>query len=80
MNWQPIETAPKDGTVILIHVEKWRDSVWAAYWYGANTQSFGDRDYPWVVLDPSEHEQLNAWTADRVTHWMPLPPPPEPSA
>lgn len=61
--WQPIETAPTDGTNVMI-AEDHRESRGEAYydaeecrWYLANT---GRGDYP----DP--HEPF-------PTHWMPLP-------
>jgi hypothetical protein len=70
-DWQPIETAPTDGTNVLI-AEVSRGSLGEAYydynadqkrWYWANT---GAGDYP----DPHEPSP---------THWMPLPAPPAPS-
>jgi hypothetical protein len=64
MTWQPIDTAPKDGTAILIHpaagemrVVHWR--IDRGYW---STDSWDDGGY-----DADMHP----------THWMPLPPPPE---
>ena len=63
MNWQPIETAPKDGTKILIYdvhalicVCSWE----AVPFYGT------DDDFGWVS-DESDAEIY-------PTHWMPLPP------
>ena len=54
MQWQSIETAPKDGTPIdLWHTGKFRcENCW---WDGA-----------WIGAPD-----------DNVTHWMPLPNPPE---
>jgi hypothetical protein len=64
--WQPIETAPKDGTPILItrptewqceegwHVVRWDDDWWQVH--------DGKFDCPLRGPDP--------------THWMPLPVPP----
>jgi hypothetical protein len=51
MTWQPIETAPKDGTEVLLYHPDLGMACWP--WWG--------RQGPW-------HE---------VTHWMPLPPPPD---
>ncbi len=60
MNWQPIETAPKDGTQVLLwiggHSEPWAQTGFfeGGYW-----------------LDSYEGIDLSS-----PTHWMPLPPPP----
>jgi hypothetical protein len=60
VNWQPIETAPRDGTEILVWSEKecfsviWRGKGW---FIGFN-DIYGDFIH------------VNA------THWMPLPPHP----
>lgn len=63
--WQPIETAPKDGTHVL---------VWSKSW--GPTQAFfiseDDEDY---------YEGWVAYHADQEiapTHWMPLPAAPIP--
>ena len=63
MKWQPIETAPKDRTTVLVYEPSHPSSliddgfVDAAYFNGAVWQSgFG---YP------------------EPTHWMPLPEPPK---
>ena len=69
MDWQPIETAPKDGTRILAY---WpADSFYAhemqcETWFG---QSLG-RDC-WQ----SPYEDADDSTSP--THWMPLPEPPK---
>ncbi len=63
-DWQPIETAPKDGDDILVWgpglcclVVGWDDS--------------GDLDFPWATLDGPKYFDK------AFTHWMPLPRPPE---
>jgi hypothetical protein len=61
--WQPIETAPKDGTRILIFGARecyGGDYISLAYW---DHWWRGDYDEPVYVDEP--------------THWMPLPPPPQ---
>lgn len=59
--WQPIETAPKDGTDILVLL--WdRECCVVSYESDAS-----DADYPWMTLDGSSYH-LNA-----PTYWMPLP-------
>ncbi len=70
MQWQPIETAPRDGTRILatdgveVSTTHWED-CWACHAEIAHGP--GD-DGGWTIYD--HHEEWNP------THWMPLPPPP----
>ena len=62
MNWQPIETAPKDATVLIGDA----GGVHVAFWWETTTGYSG-----WTVCGPAPQEQFNP------THWMPLPEPPE---
>lgn len=72
MSWQPIETAPKDGTVIL----GWRYYAVAMKWTGHH-------GYPWeaIHLDGVCELMGNGFVSDdnALTHWMPLPDPPRSS-
>ncbi len=75
MEWQPIETAPKDGTVIL------------AFVLGASIPSIVSwvtyrRESRWCIepetfMEDDHFDEF--WTATRYepTHWMPLPTPPK---
>jgi hypothetical protein len=66
MEWQPIETAPKDGTPVL----GYRDGDMATVEWRA---SWGE----WVLVVPRAYAEDDEW---KPSHWMPLPdPPPEPS-
>lgn len=70
--WLPIESAPKDGTFIILYASHNEPPVSIGYyeddgelWAGAASQVW------WMVeadIMPS---------ACRPTHWMPLPKPPE---
>jgi hypothetical protein len=78
MEWKPIETAPKDGSTILvwgkymIHPSpaEWNMNrkEWRAVWDGSRViESQGDT---WIdYAEPSG-----------VSHWMPLPKPPASTA
>jgi hypothetical protein len=65
--WYPIEVAPKDGTVILAYCEGEESFVlvsWKAhYWTG---------EYAWTQCYVDGPD-----TYDDLTHWQPLPQPPE---
>ena len=77
--WQPIETAPKDGTNILVYgggddedtyLEK---DVFLSYWETGTTQ--------WIKVDEDtmkRHVSSGLWYGVwEPTHWMPLHSPPE---
>lgn len=64
--WRPIETAPKDGTSILI-----------CGFGGANKYFVADvkwNEGEWCLFDPAE--DLYSWPCYGPSHWMPLPAPP----
>ncbi len=63
--WQPIETAPRDGEVVLIFTPNTYPQVTAACWRGDITLEH------WQAVWHRWH-----FAAD-VTHWQPLPSPPE---
>ena len=86
MAWQPIESAPKDGTPVLLTgldygkgpgrhflIGKWHRRMWR--------EIFRDDPLPWS-------RPLKNWKVDGeeilspgfvyITHWMPIPAPPSP--
>ena len=81
--WQPIETAPKNGTEVLI----WRPDagvLLARYgclgdWLNENESlTYSDSDLwagDWFMADFISGGRLS--DEYPPTHWMPLPPPPE---
>jgi len=76
MNWQPIETAPKDGTAILLFFPS-QDVVirgcWA--WQGEGDWESGIQDFQdWGTDDDLV---INDDPYNGPTHWMPLPEPPK---
>ena len=63
MRWQPIETAPKDGTEVLMFCapDEMVTALWSySHWSLVQCGSYADDSY--LFSDP--------------THWMPLPAPP----
>jgi len=78
--WQPIETAPKDGTHILLSNG---ESVSHGHWLYVAAYSREIRDMEGFYVDQDESDGYDGWI-DFVggmlpdpTHWMPLPPPPK---
>jgi hypothetical protein len=73
--WQPIETAPKDGTHILLWMP-WglpeRKGAPPGFMYLAR---WSYRDDPMLDrwIDPSDDDDIG----EGATHWMPLPEPPK---
>lgn len=69
MKWQPIETAPKDGTSILIAVEARSGDchVAEAYWIMSN----------WWEMRKLRFGSGANTPEDEILGWMPLPDPPE---
>ena len=61
-DWQPIETAPKDGEkrlLLVVDHGEWGDKVWMGLWADGWVLSYGK-----AINEP--------------THWMPLPEAPKP--
>lgn len=69
-DWQPIETAPKDGTEVLLFT---RSDVGPEkdYW-----ESFGDPHFSTVQIGAFEDGKWHQNVIGGATHWMPLPSPP----
>lgn len=71
--WQPIETAPKDGSVILLWFANKPAHVRTASW-----ELWPDQNYPEVWQDVSGDCICRPWKNDiGPTHWGPLPEPPK---
>lgn len=81
MQWQPIETAPRDGTAVLVMRDNWPGSPTgrALECNGHNTyvaefwQGEGGGDGEWMCYTDMVQEPECPIVP---THWMPLPPPP----
>ena len=68
--WQPIETAPKDGTRVWL----WNGYRRAIGWYSHYEDSSSGWHRQALIGEP-----LGLRDIAPETHWMPLPGPPEPS-
>jgi len=72
--WQPIETAPRDGTRILVCYPQstWNKVNGRKKWYiktTINTADFNERGHGTLA-------EGCGISLECCTHWMPLPPPP----
>jgi hypothetical protein len=78
--WRPIESAPKDGTVIDVWQAGEFPSRWTASWRKQDHQCISE----YCDMCPTKHEGRAGWrdcifgddVLLRITHWMPVPPPP----
>lgn len=73
MGWQPIETAPKDGTAMLAYLPDSVDPLMVV-----EVREFeGDPDGPgWYITGTESEAEIDC----APTHWMPLPAPPAPDS
>jgi hypothetical protein len=74
--WQPIETAPRDGRDVLLTVGIVRPEMY----YDCAVARWNKKWQRWLIGDPEaeykterqvEHDEFGS-----PTHWMPLPEPP----
>lgn len=71
--WQPIETAPKDGSPVLVYPPLWVNKTCSIAKY--NDDKFAKKPKPYWNRD----DCFGRITENRMkppTHWMPLPLPP----
>lgn len=66
MEWQPIETAPRDGrTIVAIKNDRGHRGYTFIFW---------DGDDGWVGYTAEDEKRL---VKHQPTHWIPLPEPPD---
>lgn len=69
MEWQPIETAPKDGGYILLH-EKWTNTPFIGFYCDISKCWFADKQHINVYGDGVIDDDFKQGD---ITHWMELP-------
>ena len=84
--WLPIDTAPKDGTAVLLFEPAYTRGngqevqglgVIMAAWCGVRENFPGCKEeFAWYVPFSEQDELGGAYGVDSPTHWMPLPTPP----
>lgn len=73
--WQPIETAPKDGTRIITLVCGFKPTIG---WWGENGWTNDQAEATERLIDIADWLVVDDGTSGySPTHWMPLPPPPK---
>jgi hypothetical protein len=87
MEWQPIESAPRDGTSILILADGMAIEAWYAQGEWSDDTPISPAEYSgpaWVAFDDALQFEIEEGAGPdgqdchgTVTHWMPLPPPPK---
>ncbi len=73
MEWQPIETAPKDGAYIQVANA---GGVWIAHWMPVAVSGYRFDD-PWRSCMLNHYHIPERARYGKPTHWAPLPPPPK---
>ena len=71
--WMPIETAPKNGTEVLVmyvHIDT--QVVHNGFWLGANDTD-DESDIGWWSYEHSEVSRIKLDDWMTPTHWLPLP-------
>jgi hypothetical protein len=74
--WQDIETAPRDGTTVLLALAQTRTyagEVWAAFWHDGSKNHW--RREGWY--DEVDREHLLIAKPVQPDFWMPFPEPPK---
>jgi hypothetical protein len=71
MDWQPIETAPKDGTNVLLYAT-WMDISVGKFYRDERWRLTADG----FLAKESEGDTYTEYFEVAPTHWMPLPPKP----
>jgi len=91
MKWQPIETAPRDGTLILLGRPgdeaddrlpismpgRWFNGYEDGVDYMGHDDGFMDVEFDVFACPRSFGAESYRSAGYQPTHWMPLPPPPE---
>ena len=71
MQWQPIDTAPKDGTLILVYPGLWTGKTCSIARF--NGDEYSNKPRPYWSRDDA-YGRINVSRDKPPTHWMPLPP------
>lgn len=75
--WQPIKTAPKDGSVIQVYAPgfEWPETVRYEKYLAEDAAEIGEHGY-WRHAEDLIADCTDSAREDEWTHWAPLPKPP----
>lgn len=84
MEWQPIETAPKDGRKVIVWYLNQNNKARTVMARWLTDEEAAETDGDGVGLEAGWYECIDNWddysqvaiNQGEPTHWMPLPPPP----
>ncbi len=74
--WQPIETAPKDGTRVLVYPPTWPSKTCSIAHY--NDDACARKRLPYWKRDDDLGQKTRS-RSNPPTHWIPLPAAPNPT-
>lgn len=84
MDWQPIETAPDDGSWMLLHITTGRNDVYGNVIVARRNDNIhadwdegGTGPYFEAPLSDGFMREVFDETGGKPTHWMPLPASPQ---
>lgn len=72
-SWQDIETAPKDGTYVLVANSH---GSWIAKWHPVYQSGYRPSN-PWASMMLNHDHIQKPGRFDKPTHWQPIPAPPK---
>lgn len=74
--WKTIDSAPKDGTVVLLFCPKsWDSEGVRVGWWCTSPAEHNFDDSGWYDDESASHDVSDLY--GEPTHWMPLPEPPK---
>lgn len=73
--WRPIESAPKDGSYILVSNTD-AGVAWVAAYCNTSTSGYEPAN-PWMCMMLNLRHAKKRYASTIPTHWMPLPEPPK---
>jgi hypothetical protein len=71
--WQTIETAPKDGTVVMLYYPDYHRKIWIGHYYNTETYEHGNLKHKSEGWHTGSTLTFGLVKECLPTHWMVLP-------